>query len=96
MALFRAFFGDCRDISDRQVLIDLAKEGGLDVDRFISDFDRGSQENEVWAEYEYIQANYEGWGVPIAIVGDRYPVLGACPIDLYRRAVELCLASQSG
>ena len=95
IALFKAFFEESRDISDREVLITLAKENGLDVDRFVADFDLGSQENEIFTEYEDIQANYEGWGIPVAIVGGRYPVLGASPSAVYRRAIDLCLASEA-
>lgn len=96
IALFKAFFEESRNISDRQVLLSLAKKAGLDVEKFISDFDQGLTEKEVLAEYEEVQAQYYGWGVPLAIVGDRYPVMGASPIAVYRRAVDLSLASQSG
>ena len=96
IALFRAFFEESRNIGDRQVLINLAKETGLDVERFSSDFDRGWQENEVLAEYEDGRGKYAGWGIPLAIIGDRYPVVGASPIAMYRRAIDLCLANQAG
>jgi len=96
MALFKAFFEESRNISDRQVLLSLAKKAGLDVEKFISDFDQGLIEKEVLAEYEEVQAQYYGWGVPLTIIEDRYPVMGASPIAVYRRAVDLSLASQSG
>lgn len=95
-ALFRAFFEESRNISDRDVLISLAREAGLDVERFSSDFDQGWPEDEVLAEYEDGQEKYAGWGIPLAIIGDRYPVMGAAPIAMYRRAVDLFLASQAG
>jgi len=95
LALFKAFFEQSRDISSREVLITIAEENGLDVERFASDFDQGSQENQIFTEYEDIQANYEGWGIPVAIVGGRYPVLGASPSAIYRRAIDLSLANQA-
>jgi predicted DsbA family dithiol-disulfide isomerase len=77
------------------VLIGVAKKTGLDVERFSSDFSRSLLEEEVLAEYEEGRAEYEGWGIPIVIVGERYPITGAVPIALYRRAIDLCLASKT-
>ena len=95
LALFRAFFEDCQNIADREVLLSLAKNAGLDLGKFSSDFDASSQEKEILAEYEDYKDKYEGWGVPLVIVGERYPVVGAAPIAMYRRAIDLCLAAQT-
>jgi predicted DsbA family dithiol-disulfide isomerase len=92
IALFRAFFGECRNISDREVLFDLAKELGLNMEKFGHDFDRGALESKVMAEFEEGQSQYCGWGVPLVIIGGRYPVVGAVPIEMYRRPIELCLS----
>ena len=92
-AVFRALFGESRDVSDAGVLLELAAEAGLDVDRFGADIEDGAHEEAVMAEFEEARAEYEGWGVPLAIIGGRYPVVGAAPIEMYRRAVDLCLAA---
>jgi len=91
-AVFKAFFQDCRDISDGEVLTSLAADAGLDVERFRADFSSGSQEKVVLAEYEESRSEYEGWGVPLAIISSRFPLAGAVPIEMYRRAIDLCLA----
>lgn len=96
IALFRAFFEESRNIGDREVLVSLAKEASLDVDRFSLDFDRGSQESAVLAEYEDGQTEYSGWGIPLAIVEDLFPIGGAVPTDVYRRAIDRCLAKPAG
>ncbi len=93
IALFRAFFEEAMNIGEREVLISLAKKTGLDVERFSSDFSRRLLEEEVLAEYEDGRAEYEGWGIPIVVVGGRYPITGVVPIAIYRRAIDLCLAS---
>ena len=95
MALFKAFFEDSKNISDRKVLISLAKDVALDIERFTTDFDRGSHREEVLAEYQEHKSKYDGWGIPIAEVGERYPVMGATPIEIYRRVVDLCLSSET-
>ncbi len=95
-ALFQAFFEGSMNISEREVLVSLARKTGLDVERFSSDFDQGLQEKEVLADYEDARAEYEDWGIPLVIVEDRYPIVGAVPIDMYHRAINLCLAGQAG
>ena len=95
-AVFRAFFHDYRDISDRDVLVSLAADSGLDVERFRADADGSSQEDVVFAEFEEGRSAYEGWGVPLAIFDGRFPLGGAVPIEMYRRAIDLCLASNTG
>jgi len=92
IALFRAFFEEGMNISEREVLISLAKKARLDVHRFNSDFFSRSLEEEILAEYEDGRAAYEGWGIPIVVVGGRYSIAGAVPITIYRRAIDLCLA----
>jgi predicted DsbA family dithiol-disulfide isomerase len=95
VALFSAFFGECRNISDHEVLFDLAKELGLDMEKFRHDFDQGSLEDKVMAEFEEGRSQYTGWGVPLVIIGDRYPVVGAAPMAMYRRGIDLCLAKST-
>jgi predicted DsbA family dithiol-disulfide isomerase len=95
LALYEAFFKKNRNISDPEVLVDMAKECELDVDKFVSDFEGGIVREQVLAEYEEGHSQFEGWGVPLVIIGDRYPIVGAVPIDVYRRAIGLCLARQT-
>lgn len=49
-AIRKAFFADSRCISMRHVLLDLAQDVGLDMDRFIDDFDSGSTKRQVLYE----------------------------------------------
>jgi protein disulfide-isomerase len=95
-ATFRVFFHDCRDISDREVLMDLAGEAGLDMERFSADFASDERRQEVMADVEEVRSRYEGWGIPLTVVGGRMPIEGAAPTDVYRRAVAVCLGEQSG
>ena len=96
IALFRAFFEEGMNISERDVLISLAKKTELDIVRFKSDLSSKSLEEEILAEYEAGRAEYEGWGIPIVVVGGRYPIAGSVPITIYRRSIDLCLAVKSG
>jgi len=93
-AVFRAFFRDCRDISDTEILTGLATDTGLDIERFRADFAGGSQETEILAEYEEARTEFEGRGIPLAIIGGRYPLGGAVPVEMYYRAVDLSLTGK--
>ena len=56
-ALRRAFFAESRCISLRHVLIDIARESGLDVARFIDDLDSGRY------KYLVMEESERGWNV---------------------------------
>jgi predicted DsbA family dithiol-disulfide isomerase len=95
-ALFQAFFRDCRDISRSEILFSLAADAGLDMQRFSTDFYNDERWQEVMADVEEVRSQYEGWGVPLTVVGGRIPIEGAAPTEVYRRAVEVCLKEQPG
>lgn len=95
-AVFGAFFEDCRDISNRDVLLELAAGAGLDLARFSPDLDATWGEAAVLADLEEARREFDGWGIPLAIVGGRFPLVGAVPVEMYRRAVDLCLAAGPG
>ena len=91
MALMKAHFEQNRDISDREVLIVLARETGLDVERFASDLDNSSQRGKIVAEYLEAREKYPGFGIPTAVFQDRYPIVGAVPLSVYRRIIDKLL-----
>jgi predicted DsbA family dithiol-disulfide isomerase len=93
---FRAFFRDCRDISDRDLLFELALGAGLDMEKFLVDFASDERWQEVMSDIEEVRSQYEGWGVPLTVVGGRMPIEGAAPTAVYSRAVAVCLGSQAG
>ena len=95
-AAFKAFFRDCRDISNREVLIALATDTGLDMEKFYADFASDERQEEVLADVEEVKSQYEGWGVPLTVVGGRMPIEGAAPTAVYSRAVAVCLTGLTG
>ncbi|UCB43402.1 MAG: DsbA family protein [Dehalococcoidales bacterium] len=95
-AVFQAFCRDCRDISQPGILFSLAADAGLDMKQFSADFENDERRQEVLADVEEVRNQYEGWGVPLTVVGGRMPIEGAAPTAVYRRAVEVCFKEQSG
>jgi predicted DsbA family dithiol-disulfide isomerase len=87
-ALLHAYFAENRTVSDRSVLLAVAREVGLELDLFSERFDGGygTLEREVLAEHnQAIQAGITA--VPSVVVGGRYLLTGAVDADQYRRAI---------
>ena len=88
MALMKAYFSDCRDISDRPELISLAEEVQLDVGKFTSDLESDWPERKVLDDYQEAVEDGGVIGVPTVIIGERAVLEAAVPLELYRRAVQ--------
>ena len=88
VALMRAYFSHCRDISSRSVLVSLAEEVHLDVRKFIADLESVLPKSAVLAEYEEAVSEGNIIGVPTVIIGGRAVLEAAVPLELYRRAVQ--------
>lgn len=90
LALFEAFFGSNKDISQRGALISVAEATKLDLKRFISDLDSGSARQIVLAEAREAREKYGDTigGIPTVVFQGKYPLEGAVPLEMYRRAVE--------
>lgn len=88
MALFRAYFEQSQNIASREVLDQVAKEAGLDAARFWADMDSGQGRSEVAGEFREFLSEYSGFGIPLAVLPDGYPLQGAVPTAYYRHCVE--------
>ena len=93
-ALFSAYFTDGRDPSDREVLIDVATQVGLDPLRAREILESGVYANEVRAREQY----YGKQGiraVPAVIVNDTYLIQGGQPVDVFEQALRRIAADDS-
>ncbi|MBI4639836.1 MAG: DsbA family protein [Candidatus Tectomicrobia bacterium] len=89
--LMRAIFAESKDISDRGVLIELASEAGLDIERFKIDYDSGSQRETVMKDYLEAVNQWGITGIPTAIFVEKYSLVGAQPLEVYRHAIDTLL-----
>ena len=96
MLLFKAYFEQIRDISDCQVLVELAGEAGLDVGQFKAELDSGSQGSVVMREYAEAMAWFGISSIPTAIFNERLALIGAVPIEDYRHLIDWVLAGEPG
>ena len=84
--LFRAYFVDGRDIGDRAVLIDIARETGLDASVVATLLAEGADKDEVRRAIAEAQA-IGVTGVPFFIFAGRLAVPGAQEPAVLRRAM---------
>jgi predicted DsbA family dithiol-disulfide isomerase len=77
----RAFFAESRDIGRPDVLLEIAREAGLDVDRLRRDLERGEVRSAVLEDARLGQERYRVRGTPTLMLADgtklRHPI--ACP-----------------
>jgi predicted DsbA family dithiol-disulfide isomerase len=90
-ALFRAYFTDGRDISNRQTLIDAVVEAGLDRGK-AEDLLKGDDGLEAIREADELSRRFRVEGVPFFIVNGKITLSGAQPpeafLEAFRQAVS--------
>jgi predicted DsbA family dithiol-disulfide isomerase len=90
--LFKAYFVEGRDIGDRAVLIDIARESGLDAGLVETLLDEGADADAVMSEIAEAQA-IGVTGVPFFIFAGRLAVPGAQDPEMLRRAMAQARAA---
>ena len=92
-SLFRAYFTDGRDISNRQTLIDVVAEAGLD--RQLAEFTLNSQEGmNAIKEADDLSQRHRVSGVPFFIINNEITLSGAQPPAAFLDAFMAASRSQ--
>ena len=86
-ALFAAYFTEGRNPSDREVLIDLATQAGLDPVRAREILESGLYADEV-REREQFYGERGIQAVPSVIVNDKYLIQGGQPVEAFEQALR--------
>lgn len=91
LALFKAYFSDQRDVSDNDVLVEVAASVGLDASEAREMLDSGALA-ETTRTKEHFWTSRGISGVPAIIFAEKYLTTGAQGVDGYRRMLERCRA----
>lgn len=93
LALLKAYFTDGKNIADKNVLVELAREAGLDGAEAIQilESDRFAQEVK---EEEALWAQRGISSVPAVIVNDRYLISGGQPPEVFEEQLRGILESE--
>jgi predicted DsbA family dithiol-disulfide isomerase len=86
-ALFAAYFTDERDPSDREVLVDLARQVGLDSLRAREILESGLYTGEV-RERERFYGQQGIRAVPSVVVNDEYLIQGGQPVEVFEKTLR--------
>jgi predicted DsbA family dithiol-disulfide isomerase len=92
-SLFRSYFTEARDISNRPTLIDVVAEVGLDRQRVKSVLDSDEGLNEIKAANEQAQ-RFRVDGVPFFILNGEIKLSGAQPPDVFLAAINQAIGSK--
>ena len=86
-ALFAAYFTDGRNPSDREVLVDLATQVGLDAAQARAVLESGRYADDV-REREQFYGRLGIQAVPSVIIDDKYLIQGGQPTEIFEQALR--------
>lgn len=89
--LFRAYFGEDRNIADPEVLAAVAGDAGVDSDRMARSLAEGRYERAL-QETTTTARRLGITGTPTFVFEERYGAVGAQPVEELRRVAERALA----
>lgn len=92
-ALFRAYFGEGRDIGSPAVLREIASEAEVDARRMDDALEQGGYEAALRRTSE-VAGRLGITGTPTFVFGERHGAVGAQPVEELRRVVERALAER--
>ena len=91
--MFKAYWQEHRNIGQRDVVLDVARQSGLDAAQLEKAIDDGRYEQELASVYDECNT-YGITGVPTFIIG-RYMVVGAQPYEVLERALNVAEQEES-
>jgi predicted DsbA family dithiol-disulfide isomerase len=86
-ALFAAYFTDGRNPSDREVLVEVAAQAGLDPDKAREVLESGRYAEEV-REREQFYSRHGIHAVPSVIINNKYLIQGGQPVEVFEQALR--------
>jgi predicted DsbA family dithiol-disulfide isomerase len=83
LLLFEAFFTKGINIGIREEVIEVVRGAGVDMDRFLKEYDAGTARAQVLKEYEEALTTYQVTAIPTVIFDGGRKVVGATSLEEY-------------
>ena len=83
LLLFESFFSKGINIGKREEVIEIVRSAGVEMERFLKDYDAGTARAKVMREYEEALTTYQVNSIPTVIFGGNQRVIGATPLEEY-------------
>ena len=83
LLLFEAFFSKGINISKREEVIDVVRGAGVEMDRFLKDYEAGTARAKVMQEYGEALTTCQVNSIPTVIFDGNQRVIGATPLEEY-------------
>jgi len=83
LLLFEAFFTKGINIGIREEVIEVVQGAGVDMERFLRDYDAGTARAKVLKEYEEAHTTHRITAIPTVIFDGGRKVVGATSLDEY-------------
>ena len=88
MAVMKAFYTDGRDVSNENVIEEIAEETGLTMEEFTKELRNPKWKNIVYEETRQAQEIFGIRSIPAVIVQNRSLVEGVVSVSHYKKVVE--------
>jgi len=93
-SLFSAYFSEGLDISDLEILAELAKDAGLDSAELVRSIQQGTF-SEKLSQAQKKAKDHDVSGVPAFFIGDKERIMGAQPIEVFRKVLKTIESNRS-
>lgn len=91
LALFNAHFSEARDVSNTEILVNVAQSVGLDPEAARAALDQGTYAAQTREKQKFWTSRGIS-GVPAMIFAEKYLMTGAQGVDGYKKMLQRCLA----
>ena len=88
LLLFEAFFTKGINIGNREEVVEVVRGAGVDMDRFLRDYDAGTARPQVLKEYEEAHTAYQITAIPTVVFDGGRKVVGATSLEEYLKILN--------
>jgi len=87
LLLFEAFFTKGINIGIRNEVVEVVRGAGVDMDRFLKEYDAGTAKAQVLKEFEGAHSTYQITAIPTVIFNGGRKVVGATSLEDYLKVL---------